>query len=87
MASSRLQSGDAFKICILPLNPPVSGLLISTNLVYDSDVSRASQLSAHIYLRALPQSRSSSSNDIYLGGIKVNPVFDEKVPLFPYRPS
>jgi hypothetical protein len=48
-----------------------------------SDVSRPSQLSAHIYLRPLAQSRSSSSNDIYLGGIKVNPVFDEKVDLYP----
>lgn len=44
-----------------------------------SDVSRPSQLSAHIYLRPLPTARSSSSNDIYLGGIKVNPVFEEKV--------
>lgn len=44
-----------------------------------SDVSRPSQLSAHIYLRPLPNARSSSTNDIYLGGIKVNPVFMEKV--------
>ena len=47
----------------------------------NSDVSRASTLSAHIYLRQSPTTRgSSSSNDIYLGGIKVNPIFDETVP-------
>src|SRR5579871_4201234 len=63
--------GVASKICMNSLTA------VSTCRIADchSDVSRPSQLSANIYLRQFPQYRSSAStNDIFLGGIKVNPV-------------
>ena len=50
------------------------------NYTGNFDVSRESQLSVQVYLRMTPpSSRQSSVDDAYLGGFKINPLFDENV--------
>jgi serum/glucocorticoid-regulated kinase 2 len=75
MYKATLSVSKAFPFCVY--------MMLTSSFYQKSDVSRASEITVSAYLRtsqtAPGHGRNDMGNDLFLGGVKVTPVFDSKV--------